>query len=185
MKLDRFEFVTVRVSGGSTGISHTLVAQSFDEAFDLLHMSGSRWIKAEDGGDRVFIEDLVSYRWRGTRAAVFHLDGVQHVPASAVIALYRRTVVAGRRPLMAFEVEGFRERPVSVRKWSLRGVFGSPRLGSERRANYGMQGDEDMSYHGLSPRPSRLLVRGYRFERPEVKDANWKRFRKTRWKEDV
>lgn len=182
MRLDKYEFVTVRISGGSTGTSHTLIAQSFDEAFDLLHMSGSRWIKVEDGGDRVLIVDLIRYRWSGTRAAVFHIDGVQHVPAAAVISLYLQTVVAKRRPVMAFEVAGFRERPVPTRKWSLRGVFGSPLLGSERRANYGMRGDEDMAFYGLSPRPRRCLVRGYRFERREPEDANWKRFRKTRWK---
>lgn len=84
---------------------------------------------------------------------------------------------------MAWAVEGFRSRPVATSKWSLRGVFGAPRIGCERRANIGMRGDEELSDYGLKPRPSRRLVRGYRFERPEAKNANWKRFRKTRWRE--
>ncbi|MCV9963921.1 hypothetical protein OIU34_18755 [Pararhizobium sp. BT-229] len=182
MKIDRFEFMTVRVSGDPGG-SHIIVVGSFEEAFYHLGMRGTRWTKVSDGGDRIIIEELSSYRGATRRSAVFHLDGVQHLSAKVVISLYQRTLVAEWRPIMAFEVEGFRHRPVSVRKWSLRGVFGSPRVGCERRANSGMRGDEDLAYHGLSPRPCRRFVRGYRFERPEAKDANWKRFRNTRWRD--
>jgi hypothetical protein len=89
------------------------------------------------------------------------------------------------RPLFAWEVEGFRTRPITATKWSRRGVFGSVRIGNERRANIGMESDEVIADHCLRPRPCRMIIRGYRFERPARKDVNWKRFRKTRWKEAV
>lgn len=171
------EFIEVRVHDASFG-SRTFRAATFEDAFDRLGLWGTRWCDVLDGGDRVIIEELNSEGW----SAVFHVDGVLHVPAAVVISLYQRRVVR-RKPVMAWEVEGFRRRPVSASKWNLQGVFGSPRIGCERRANIGMRGDEELSDYGLKPRPSRRLARGYRFERPETKDVNWKRFRKTRWRE--
>lgn len=179
------EYVDVRVCDPCWG-SHSLVAATFADAFDRLGLWGTRWTAMHDGGDRVIIEDMSRHRGSPTRrSAVFHVDGVLHVPAALVIALYRRTVVARRKPLMAYEVVGLRGRPVPTSKWTVRGVFGSPRIGCERRANTGMRNDEELSEYGLSPRPSRRLVSGYRFERPDPTDKNWKRFRKTRWKERV
>jgi hypothetical protein len=179
------EFVRISVSGGPWG-SETYDVGSFVDAFRRLGLTGGRWVKASDGGDRVVVEER---SWRGTwsrrEAAVFHIDGVLHLSAAAVLALYQRTVAASDRKVMAWEVEGFRCRPVPVRKWSLRGEFGSARVGCERRANAGLRHDEEMEEHGLKARPCRRLYRGYRFERDKPKDRNWKRFRKTRWKERV
>lgn len=178
-----YEFVTIRISGGGASQSRTERFSTVEDAFSYLHMSGSKYIKVTDGGDRVVLEDLVRYRWLGLRSAVFHLDGVQHVPAAVVVSYYRATLVRAKRPLMAYEAAGFRQRPVACRKWHLRGVFGSVRIGSERRANNGMRHEEVAEDFGLLPRAKRNIRRGdYRYERPERRDRNWKRFRKTRWK---
>jgi hypothetical protein len=176
------EFVAVRVTDAAWGC-RTLKASSFDDAFDRLGIRGSRWCNILDCGDRLVVEELRRCgsnpdRW----SAVFHVEGVLHVPAAVVLELYRLRI-ARKKPVMAWEVEGFRDRPVMTSKWSRQGVFGSPRIGCERRANIGMRGDDEMADYGLSPRPCRRLVRGYRFERPKAKDANWKRFRKTQWRD--
>ncbi len=182
MNLSDPEFIDVRVNKPGRE-ARIFRASTFEDAFDCLDLWGSRWRVVFDGGDRLIVEELTHCGWRPDRwSAVFHVDGVLHVPAAVVISLYQRRVVA-RKPVMAWEAEGFRCRPVSASKWSLRGVFGAPRIGCERRANIAMRGDEELADYGLKPRPSRRLVRGYRFERPEAKDVNWKRFRKTRWRE--
>lgn len=182
MRYDDFEFIRLGVSGW--GDSYTIDVGSFDEAFRRLGMHGDRWVRVSDGGDRVVVEDC---NWRGAwsrrNAAVFHIDGVLHLPAAVVLRLYHETLGAEERKVMAWEVEGFRCRPVAVRKLSLRGEFGSAQIGCERRANAALLHDEEMLEHGLTSRPCRRLYRGYRFERPTPKDMNWKRFRKMRWKE--
>ncbi|MCS4090007.1 hypothetical protein [Rhizobium sp. BK176] len=178
MRHKDIEFIRLSVSGGET-----FDVRSFADAFRRLGLSGGRWVRASDGGDRVVIEER---SWRGTwsrrRAAVFHVDGVLHVSAKIVLALYRETVAADKK-VMAWEADGFRCRPVPVKKWSLRGEFGSARIGCERRANAGLRHDEELEEHGLRARPCRRLFSEYRFERPRPKDVNWKRFRNTRWKE--
>jgi hypothetical protein len=183
MKYDDIEFIRLSVSGGPWG-SQTHDVASFEEAFRRIGLSGSRWVRASDGGDRVVIEER---SWRGTwsrrEAAVFHVDGVLHLSAAVVLTLYHEAVAAQDRKVMAWEVEGFRRRPVAVRKWSLRGEFGSAQIGCERRANTALLHDEETLEHGLKSRPCRRLYRGYRFERERPRDMNWKGFRKTRWKE--
>jgi hypothetical protein len=183
MRYGDLQFIRISTSGSAWG-SHTFNVGSFDEAFRRLGMSRGRWVSARDGGDRVVIEER-SWRgvWSRREAAVFHIDGVLHLTASAVLAIYQETVTAQDSTVMAWEVDGFRSRPVPVRKWSRRGEFGSAQIGCERRANTGLLRDEEVEEHGLKARPCRRLFRGYRFERSRPKDMNWKRFRKSQWKE--
>jgi hypothetical protein len=182
MKLGVFDFIRLGVSGEWN--SYTVCVGSFEEAFRRLGMQSNRWVRIVDGGDKVIIEDC---DWRGVssrrKGVVFHIDGLLHLPAAVVLAVFREISAHRDRKVMAWEVDGFRIRPVHVKKWSLRGEFGSAQIGCERRANAGMAYDEEMQDHGLRARPCRRLLKEYRFERGSPKDISWKRFRRTRWKD--
>ncbi|MBY3433029.1 hypothetical protein HFN89_02395 [Rhizobium laguerreae] len=145
MRYGDLEFIRISTSVIPWG-THTFDVGSFDEAFRRLGMSGGRWVRARDDGDRVVIEER-SCRdvWSRGEAAVFHIDGVLHLPAAVVLTLYQETVVAPAMKVMAWEVEGFRSRPAPVRKWSMRGEFGSAKIGCERRANTGLLHDEELT----------------------------------------